>query len=233
MNCIIIDDDKLVRMQIEKFAEKSKILKCLASFESAVDAISSDEINEADIIFVDIEMPEMNGLEFIKSLPHNPIFIVISGKDDYAIEALNLNAIDYLLKPVDFTRFMQAVNKAKKFIEKSNEKDKKGIFIKDGSTTLIRLNFDDILWVEALENYVLIVMEDQKHTVHFTMKALEKQLPEDQFIRIHRSFIVNFQKITSIEDNIAIIKYKDKKKSIPIAKTYKEKLLKKINIISK
>lgn len=232
MKCIVIDDDSMIRMQIKKFAEKSKFLDCIALFENPIDALNDPSFEEAELIFVDIEMPEMSGFEFIKAVKDLPLFIVISGKEEYAVEALTLDAIDYLLKPIEYSRFLKAVQKAKAFANKKN-KDTQGIFIKDGSTKLIRLNFDEILWIQALENYVLIVTETDKHTVHFTMKSLEKQLPSDKFIRTHRSYIVNFNKIISIEENIAVIKYKDKKKSVPVAKSYKDKLMKKINIISK
>lgn len=233
MKCIVIDDDSMVRMQIKKFAEKSKFMDCLALFDNPIEAINDPSFQKAELIFVDIEMPEMNGFEFIKAVKDLPLFIVISAKEEYAVEALNLDAIDYLLKPIKYSRFLKAVQKAKSFIEKKDKKNSHGIFIKDGSTKLIRLNLDEILWIEALENYVLIVTEFDKHTVHFTMKSLEKQLPDDQFIRTHRSFIVNFNKIISIEENVAIVKYKDRKKSVPVAKTYKDRLMKKINIISK
>jgi len=233
MKCIVIDDDKMIRMQIKKFAEKSKFLDCLATYENPIEAINDSLFDDVDLIFVDIEMPEMTGLEFVKAIKDMPLFIVISGKEEYAIEALNVDAIDYLLKPIEYSRFLKAVQKAQMFIKNKDRKDSKGIFIKDGSTKLIRMDFDKILWIEALENYVLIVTEKDKYTVHFTMKSLEKQLPDDQFIRTHRSFIVNFNKIISIEENFAIVKYNDRKKSVPVAKTYKDKLMKKINIISK
>lgn len=233
MNCIIIDDDKISRLLVEKFIDKTNGLNLLASFESAVDALSYDNLESVDLMFIDIEMPEMTGLDFMKSFTTLPLVIIISAKDHYAVEALNLDAVDYLLKPFDYSRFLKAVNKSKELSKVTSQKECKGVFIRDGNSTLIRLRFDDIIWIEALENYVLIVTEKERYTVHFTMKAIEAQIPEEKFVRVHRSFIVNIEKIVAIEDASVFVLYIDKKKNIPLAKSMKENLIKKIRIISK
>jgi DNA-binding LytR/AlgR family response regulator len=237
MKCVVIDDDKVSRLLIEKYISKTNFLELVGSYENPVNAINDDKISDLDLIFIDIEMPEMTGIEFMKNFKNLPSVIVISGKDKYAIESLDLDAVDYLLKPIEYPRFFKAVTKIKEYRQNRHEPDyqkfDKGIFIKDGSSSLIRLKYNEIVWIEALENYVLIMTDELKHTIHFTMKSLENQLPEDKFIRIHRSFIINIEKIDAIEDNYVIITFAGKKKSFPIAKSFRDNLLTKIKIISK
>ncbi len=233
MKCIVVEDDNVSRILIEKYIKKTKFLEIIGSFENPVDALNFDRLQEAELIFIDIEMPEMSGLDFMKSFKNMPLTVVISAKDKYAVESLNLDAIDYLMKPVEYSRFLKSAQKAKDLKNSSIKKEELGIFIKDGNTNLIRLKFDNIVWIEALENYVLFATTEDKYTVHFTMKSIETQLPENNFIRIHRSFIVNIDKIKSIEDNFIIINYNNKIKRFPIAKGMKDNLLKKIKIISK
>ena len=231
MNCLIIDDEKISRILVEKFIDKIKFLNLIASYSSAVDAIN-DIDNNIDLIFLDIEMPEITGIEFIKNFKNLPQIIIISAQDKYAIDAIEFDVTDYLLKPVAFPRFLKAVNKAqekKKASQKISAND--GLFIKDNSSTLVRIKYDEIIWIESLENYVVINTERTKYTIHFTMKSFEKQLPAEIFSRIHRSYIINHLKIKSIEDNDAIIFYRNKNKKFPIAKTYKENLLNKIHIV--
>jgi len=235
MKCIVLDDDKVSRLLVEKYIKKTKHLEFLASFATPIEALNFKQIDDVELIFVDIEMPEMSGLQFMKSFNvKQPYTIVISAKDRYAVEALNLDTVDYLLKPIEYSRFLKAVNKVKNINNSEKPKtDELSIFIKDGGSNLIRLKYDSIIWIEALENYILIVTDKEKHTIHFTMKAIENQFPENQFIRIHRSYIVNLQKILAIEDNYVIVAYNEHKKSFPISKSMKENILKKIKIISK
>jgi DNA-binding LytR/AlgR family response regulator len=236
MNCIVIDDDSVSRLLIEKYVNKTEFLEFRGAYNSAIDALNAMQSeNDIDLIFLDIEMPEMSGVEFIKTLKNLPQVIVISAKDKYALEAIEYDVTDYLLKPISFTRFFKAVEKAskrhKEFQEQLTGKD--GIFIKSSSSSLVRLKYEEILWVEALENYVIINTFNSKYTIHFTMKAIINKLPLKMFARVHRSYIVNLAKIEMIEDNAIIMKIKGENKSIPIAKSYKEDLMNNINIMSK
>jgi len=236
MNCIVIDDDSVSRLLIEKYVSKTDFLEFKGAYNSAIDALNAMQTeNDIDLIFLDIEMPEMSGVEFIKTLQNLPQVIVISAKDKYALEAIEYDVTDYLLKPISFTRFFKAVEKAskkhKEFQEQLTGKD--GIFIKSSSSSLVRLKYEEILWVEALENYVIINTFTSKYTIHFTMKAIINKLPLKMFARVHRSYIVNLAKIEMIEDNAIIMKIKGENKSIPIAKSYKEDLMNNINIMSK
>jgi DNA-binding LytR/AlgR family response regulator len=233
MNCIIIDDDLMSRRIIEEFVNRTDQLHLLASYENAVDAINAFTSEEdIDLIFLDIEMPEMSGIDFMETLVNPPQIIIISSKDKYALEAFNYDVTDYLLKPISYSRFFKAVNKANvRFKNKVDTKENE-IFIKKNSA-LVRLKYEDILWVEALENYVIFNTFGEKYTIHFTMKAIEQKLPSNRFTRVHRSYIVNTSSINVIEDNSVIIKTHDGSKSIPIGKSYKDKLMGDINLIIK
>lgn len=235
MNCIIIDDDKLSRRVIEEFINRTDELKLVGSFKNAIDAINtvSKDVN-IQLIFLDIEMPEMNGIDFLNSMKVPLQVIIISSKEKYAIEAFNYDVTDYLLKPIAYSRFYKAVTKAlKRQDQTKQDKDDKGeIFIKKGSS-LVRIKFDNILWVEALENYVILNTINDRMTIHFTMKAIEKKLPANKFTRIHRSFIVNLNKISVIQDNFVEIKSQNVTKNIPIGKSFKDQLLRDINLMIK
>ncbi|MCU4164797.1 LytR/AlgR family response regulator transcription factor [Carboxylicivirga caseinilyticus] len=237
MNCIIIDDDKLSTKIIKEFIEKTDGLTHAGSFDSAVTAInylSKPDTNPIDLIFLDIEMPEMSGIDFLKSLSKLPQVIVYSSQEKYAIESYEYDVTDYLLKPVQYGRFIKAVNRAKERFEESDtvSRESSEIFIKNNSS-LVRVKYDDILWIEALENYVVLNTFKDKYTIHFTMKAISEKMPTDRFVRVHRSFIVNITKIKVIEDNSVIIMHDGGSKIIPIGKSYKDKLMDDINLITK
>jgi DNA-binding LytR/AlgR family response regulator len=235
MDCIIIDDDKLSRRILEEFVGKTEGLFLKKSFADAIEAINFlKNEEEIQLVFLDIEMPQMNGIEFLNSLKSQPQVIIVSAKGKYALDAFEYDVTDYLLKPVTYTRFYKAVDKATSRYEKSktNLNGREEIFIKKNSS-LVRLKYDNILWIEALENYVIFNTYKDKYTIHFTMKAIEQKLPPNKFTRVHRSFIVNTSSIDVIEDNSVLVKTEDGIRSIPIGKSYKEKLMKDINLILK
>ena len=235
MNCVIIDDDKMSRRVIEEYVKKTDFLALQHSFSNAVEAINNIKKDEkVDLVFLDIEMPEMSGIDFLNTLTSPCQIIIISSKEKYALEAFEYNVTDYLLKPILYSRFFKAVEKSfsrydktKEFREGDNE-----VFIKKGSK-LVRVRYEEILWIEALENYVMIATYDENYTIHFTMKAIESKLPSNIFVRIHRSYIVNKTKIVTIEDNSIGIEYHKDVKLIPIGKSYRDKLLGDINLIFK
>jgi len=235
MNCIIVDDDSFVRKITEEFVKKTESLTLLHSLSSAIEAINVLNANEAiDLIFLDIEMPEMTGIDFLDALSTLPQIIIISSKDKYAIHAFEYDVTDYLLKPFVYSRFCKAVNKALEREEKSRLHTKGDVIFIKHRSSLVRLKYTDILWVEAMENYVVINTFEEKYMIHFTMRAIEDKLPMAQFLRVHRSFIVNVSGISSIEDNTIIIRTNEKaKNSIPIGKSYKEILLKELNVIAR
>ena len=242
MNCIIIDDDKLSRKVVQEFVERTESLNLINTYESAVAAINDLENidSEIELVFLDIEMPDMTGMEFLQNLKDYPQIIIISGKENYALEAFEHDVTDYLLKPVAYSRFFKAVNKAQKRKSESigfrytpqNAESEDEVFIKKNST-LVRLKYNDILYIEALENYITVNTLDDKYTIHFTMKAIERKLPQTKFKRVHRSYVVNVNSIKGIEDNSIIIQMRNGTKLIPIGKSYKENLMSDLNLINK
>lgn len=235
MNSIIIDDDKLSRRIIKEYVSKLDFLNLHDSFDNAVEAINYiKQGKDIDLIFLDIEMPEMSGLEFLDTLKNPPQIIIVSSKENYALEAFEYDVTDYLLKPIVFGRFFKAVDKARGYYLKAqdNAEQKNEIFIKKNSS-LIKLKYEEILWVEALENYVIVSTFNERYTIHFTMKAIEKKLPPSKFIRVHRSYIVNISNINVIQDNLLIIPINGGVKTIPIGKSYKESLMNDLNLMIK
>ena len=235
MNCIVIDDDKLTRVVIEEYVGKSDGLVLTGSYSNAIDAINAiKENNDVDLIFLDIEMPQMSGIDFLNALEYPIQIIIISSKEKYALDAFDYDVTDYLLKPITYSRFFKAIDKAVNRYnkEKLNSSSAEEIFIKKGSS-LVRIKFEEILWIEALENYVILNKINEKLTIHFTMKAIEKKLPSKKFTRIHRSFIVNTSKISVIKDNSVEIKLQAETITIPIGKSYKDQLMEDINLMVK
>ncbi len=237
MNCVIIDDDKFSTRIIEDFIDRTEGLNLVGSYDSAVEAINKISIPDAErvhIIFLDIEMPEMSGIDFLKSLNELPQVIIYSSQEKYALEMYEYDVTDYLLKPVNYARFIKSINRVKERFDKKDtlSKESTEIFIKNNNS-LVRVKFDDILWVEALENYVVVNTFKEKYTIHFTMKSIAEKMPADRFIRVHRSFIVNMTKVKSIEDNSVVIRSESGTKVIPIGKSYKDQLMNDINLISK
>lgn len=235
MNCIIIEDNQLSLKIIEEFVRKTSGLNLLYSFTNAVEAINTIPAEvEIDLIFLDIELPEISGIEFLDTLKNPPLVIIISSKGEYAVDAFDYEVTDYLVKPITYARFYKAIERARRRFErdKLDKIGKNEIFIKKNST-LVRLKYDDILWIEALENYVIFNTFNEKYTIHFTMKAIEQKLPQQKFTRVHRSYIVNTGSIDVIEDNSVLIRVQDGTKTIPIGKSYKDKLMGDINLMVK
>jgi DNA-binding LytR/AlgR family response regulator len=243
MNCIIVDDDKMSRKVLEEFVKRTDSLNLINTYSNAVEAINSLKncVDPIHLIFLDIEMPDMSGIEFLNTLKEvSSQIIIVSAKDKYAITAFEYDVTDYLLKPITYARFYKAVDKVFKRIDdiisikrpSDLKEDIDEIFIKKNST-LVRLKYDDILYIEALENYVIVNTYTEKFTIHFTMKSIEDKLPVKKFKRVHRSFIVNINRIKGIEDNSIIIKLEEGIKLLPVGKSYKDKLLSEINVIVK
>ena len=235
MNCIIVDDDKLSCKILEGYVSKSTSLNLVGSFSDSVEARNIiTKRHDIDLIILDIEMPELNGFDFIGSLDFPPNIILVSSAEEYAIKAFDFNVVDYLLKPVSYGRFCKAIDKTIRYFarkEVSNTGDEE-IFIKKGSS-LVKLKLRNIIYIEALENYVTLNTNDDKFTIHFTMKAIENQLPSGVFIRVHRSFIVNKSMIQTIRENSLDLNVGGSLKSIPVGKSFRDSLLNDINVMSR
>ena len=203
MNCIIVDDDKLSCKLLEGYVKKYSSLNLVGVYNDPVTA--RNEIakqKDVDLILLDIRMPEMDGFDLLGSLEHPPNVIVVSGGEEFALRAFDFNVVDFLLKPVTYARFCKAIDKVMRYFA-PKEAPKSGdeeIFIKKGST-LVKLKLREIVFVEALENYVTLNTSSDKYTIHFTMKAMESQLPSGVFQRVHRSYIINKKMIQAIKEN--------------------------------
>jgi DNA-binding LytR/AlgR family response regulator len=229
MNCLIVDDDELSRRTIEHFIKETSFLSLERSCESAVEAVNIlSNNNNIQLIFLDIEMPIMNGIDLLKSFDHHPQIILMTSHKDYALEAFEYNVTDYLLKPITYSRYLKAVKKAS---EKDRENSivsapsSEDIFIKVDSS-LIKLSIKDILWVEAMGDYVSINTTEKRYVVYSTMKRIEEKLPE-VFMRIHRSYIVNLNRISNIDDYFITIN----KKILSVSRNYKEALIQRLNLV--
>jgi DNA-binding LytR/AlgR family response regulator len=228
LNCMVVDDDDMSRSIVKHYIQKTNFLTLQHECTSAIEAANLLKEGDTDIIFLDVEMPEMTGMELIKTLESYYEIILITSNKDYAVEAFEKSVTDYLVKPIDYSRFLIASSKAKKNIEninKANEKQK-DIYVRSDSK-MIRISLSDLLFVEALADYVIFNTIHKKHIVHYTMKGIEKRLPGSYFSRIHRSFIINTEFIDAIEDNSVIIG----EKYIPIGASYKDSFMESLNFL--
>jgi DNA-binding LytR/AlgR family response regulator len=234
MNCIICSDDVSCKLLVE-FVGKSSSLNLVGAFtdsESVRKQLS--ERLDIDLLFLDIDILEIDCIDFISNLEYKPNIIILSSNDQFAIKAFDISVVDYLLKPLNYSRFFRAVGKVIRYYSQqgvSNTSDNE-IFIKKESS-LIKLKHKDIIYIEALENYVTLATVDKKFTIHFTMKAIENHLPSEIFIRVHRSFIVNKSKIQAIKDNSLDLLIGDSIKNFPVGKSFWDHLRHNINMIER
>jgi DNA-binding LytR/AlgR family response regulator len=235
MNCIIVDDDILTCKIFEGYVNKSSSLDLIGTFNDSIAARNViTQRKDIELVILDIQMPEMSGFDFIASLDSPPNIIIISSNEEYALKAFDFNVVDYLLKPVSYGRFCKAVDKTTRYFSKKEitNTDDEEIFIKKGSS-LVKLKLRDIIYIEALENYVTLTTSNDKFTIHFTMKAIENQLPSGVFIRVHRSFIINKSMIQTINEGSLDLNVGGSLKNIPVGKSFKDSLLNDINVMAR
>lgn len=219
MNCIAIDDEPLALNIISDFCSKLDFLDLKATCSNAIDALKIMDNEQIDLLFLDIQMPNISGLDFIKTLSNPPIIIFTTAFSEHALEAYDLNAIDYLVKPIPFDRFLKSVNKAYSLYRLQNTKQEplsNFMMVKADYATL-KVSFIDILYIEGLKDYVKIFLKDQMIVTKTTMKNIQEKLPTTSFIRIHKSFIVNLSKIEKIENNRIVFG----KEWLPIGNSYR------------
>ena len=229
MKCLIVDDDDLSRGILEDLINDTSSLSLVASCDDPLKAFNMLKENDIDLLFLDIEMPKMDGISMLKSLNPLPQVILVTSHDEYAVESYEYDVTDFVKKPISAARFLKSIEKASKRYQKTNPSiTTKGetIFIKSDSK-LVQINTNQIYWIEALGNYMRVITEDGKYTILSTMKDVANKLPSDDFVRVHRSFIVRLDKIESIEDNYIIIN----ENQINIGKAYKDGLNKKLNLL--
>jgi len=221
INAIAIDDEPLALTVIQSLCDKSEGINLLRTFTQPSEALKYLQKFPVDLIFCDIQMPAMTGINLVKALKHKTMVIFTTAFSEYAAVSYELNAIDYLLKPINLKRFTQAVTKAQEYFDYINKKDKspdKNIFIR-ADFSLVKIPLDDILYIEGLADYLKIYIKDRKTIVaRMPMKDIMEKLNSDDFIRVHRSFILPFRKIEAVKGNIIIIGEKE----FPIGRTYAE-----------
>lgn len=231
VNYIVVDDEPIAHDIVISYAKNLSSLKLVGQAYNAFEAIELLQSKKIDLIFLDIEMPQLKGLDFLKTLNNVPKVIVTTAYEEYALEGYELNVVDYLLKPFSFERFMKAVNKVfldnassqRTFFENRNKVE--SIFIKENSTTH-HVKIDDIIVIESMGNYVKVYTGDKTIVSPQSLQYFEEKLVELDFIRIHRSFIINLGYITLIEGNFVLIHGR----KIPIGRTYKMNFLNKIDL---
>jgi DNA-binding LytR/AlgR family response regulator len=231
MRCLIVDDEPLAQQVIEGFANRVPFLEIVGKCSSATEAIEVLKNTPVDLIFLDIHMPRLSGLDFISSLHNPPQFILITAYSEYALEGFNVNATDYLMKPVPFERFLKAVNKAFELQRLRNnatlnqeQQTQKFILVKSGYQT-VKVLLNSILYIEGLKDYVKIYTEGKKPILSLlTMKGLVETLPADKFLRIHKSFIVSIDYITTMSRNQVLIG----EKWIPVGENFRDSFRKKM-----
>ena len=234
MNCIIIDDIKSCSL-LEEFVAKSSSLNHVGTFTDSVSGINQlSKCKDIDLVFLDFEVLKIDIFSYINSLECKPNIILLSQNDHFASKIYDFNVVDYILKPVTYPRFCKAVEKATRYYshKDSGISPADTIFIKRESS-LVKLKLKNIIFIEALENYIILNTKNERYTIHFTMKALENQLPADIFIRIHRSFIVNKNLIKAIHPTTLDLIIKDSLKNLPVGSSYRDVLLKNITVLEK
>lgn len=237
LKCAIIDDEPLALGLLESYVKKTASLELCGLYSSAIEAMKTLPDHPVDLLFLDIQMPELNGLEFSRMIPETTRIIFTTAFGQYALDGYRVNALDYLLKPISFADFTEAVNKAIRWFElrqkaygnisgTAPDNEMKYIYIKS-DYKLIQIELDKILYIEGLKDYIKVHLEDTPRPVLSltSLKAMEEKLPSDRFIRVHRSFIVQKQKIRIIEKG-RIIFGKD---HIPISDSYKQELQNYVN----
>ncbi len=227
MKCVLIDDEPMDLMALSELMSSYKEMDIVGKFHNPIEAKEFVIKNKVDIIVLDVEMPELNGLDFIKSIKNVEHVILISSNKTYAADSYDYNVTDYIVKPIHKKRLDQAVDKVKQFddsIKTSSDRD--FAFVKDG-TKIIRIDFKEILFIEALADYVQINTIHGRYTVLATMKSMQANLPEDDFFRIHRSYIVRKDKIRVIEDNMILMETKN----IPISRSSKQEFFNTFNFL--
>jgi DNA-binding LytR/AlgR family response regulator len=225
IRCFAIDDEPLALEQLSGYIRKTPFLELAGAFSSALQAMEALTSNPADLLFVDINMPDLNGLDFVKSLDAKPKIVFVTAYGEHALEGFRVDALDYLLKPIGYSDFLKSANKVKNWFElnpgKTDEVNSNAdfLFIKS-EYKILRINFDDIQYIEGMNEYIRIHLYPSKPIMTLlSMKSIGEQLPAERFMRVHRSFIVNLAKISVIERSRIVF---GADTYIPVSEQYKE-----------
>lgn len=223
IKCIIVDDDPVQRESIRNCVDKVSDLQLVGSYSNAIEARLFLQKRDVDLIFLDVEMPEMSGLEFLENFRDVPQVIMITSNKDYAFKAFEFDVTDYLSKPVDMDRFSSAVQRVRYYEENlKRQKKEDHIFVKSDGI-LVKIKTNDIYYVEAMGDYIKVHTPEKRHVVHSTMKAFVAKLPED-FVRTHKSYIVNLHHIDKVEENTVYLEGEE----LPVSRNNRRPLLEKV-----
>jgi DNA-binding LytR/AlgR family response regulator len=223
IKCIIIDDEPLAAEVLENYLREFSNVEHLGSFTNPLEALETIESGEVEAVFIDINMPKMNGLEFIRSIEAKPYFIITTAYREYAVESYDLDVLDYLVKPIPFNRFLKSINKlslkfnAEKTSESEQEKDARSFIFLKVDKKLVRIKFDEIHFIESLKDYIKVFTSSGDFLAHKSLTSITEELPKNRFLRIHRSFTVALDKIQALEGNSILLQ---KGKRIPIGRKY-------------
>ena len=243
MNCIIIDDEETARMIIQQLCTQTEDLNVIEDFPNAIQAIKFLNQNDVDLIFLDIHMPDFTGFDFIQTLKNPPKIILTTSDKNFALEAFEYDCIvDYMVKPITLPRFLKAIQKANAVKEtetitkiepgsisdtvSNTSKSDNDLYI-NIDRRLIKLDIPSIYLIEAKGDYITVKTDKQNYTVHSTMKKIEEKLPEDTFLKVHRSYIINTKRIIDIEDNSVLIA----KDVVPVSRSNRPELMKRLNLL--
>lgn len=221
LRCIIVDDEPVARKVLREFIEQVPYLALSGQFENTAKADLFLKGNAADLILLDIEMPKVSGLTWLKTLADKPMVILSTAFPKYALEGYELDIIDYLLKPIAFSRFTKAVQKAREYAEIKEGRLNPSILFVRSDKRIERIDVRDILYIESLGNYVSICAGQKNLIAYLTLKGLESQLPMNEFIKVHQSYIINFNRVDAIEGNQLLVG----NKSFPIGRNYRDKVM--------
>lgn len=225
LKCLIVDDEPSGRKVIEEYIEETPFLELIGKAENPIKAFGILENNAVDLIFLDIQMPKINGIDFLKSLKNPPMVILSTAYSEYALQGFELDVIDYLLKPISIERFLKASYKAKEFYELRNmEAKSQDYFFIKCNTKFEKIMFNELLFVEAANNYVLLNTKEKRFITYLTFKGIEEILPPNQFIKVHKSFIVSLSKIENLDSE----EIKIGTHTIPISRNLKEEVMERI-----
>lgn len=229
LNCLIIDDEPLARKGLQEYVQEIDFLNCVATCEDAVKAAAYLNEQKIDLIYLDIHMPKVSGIDFLKTLSNPPLTILTTAFADYALEGYSLDVLDYLVKPITFERFLKASQKAVDYVQLKARANNKGdvpddYFFVRCDSKFEKVFFRDVSYIEGLQNYAMIHIPGRKLITYITLTSLENQLPKEQFLKVHKSYLVSIPHIKAIEGNEILIE----EARIPISRTLRDEVIQQI-----
>ncbi|MBK7028007.1 MAG: response regulator transcription factor [Bacteroidales bacterium] len=227
INCLVVDDEPIAREGILEYIRQIDYLNPVAQCKSAAEAAGVLQRNKIDLIFIDIQMPKLSGIEFVKALANPPLIIFTTAYSEYALEGFELDVVDYLLKPISFARFLKSVEKVQNYLHARNKDlsiTHDFFFIKCNGK-IEKILMDDVIYIEAMANYVIIHTRIKKYITYLTFSGIEEQLPSDLFVRVHKSFLVAIASIQTIDGNEVITG----SMRLPLSKNYRSEVMRRID----